>query len=281
MNIILFNKFCSDSDTISLEDGIWHSSKSANISYPDEGYNACFDMEETSFWFQHRNNCIVSLVKKYASNDLFFDVGGGNGFVSKAIEEAGIEGVLLEPGYEGVLNAKKRHIKNVFCGTLNDLSGLEGHIQAMGTFDVIEHIKDDAQFVNEVCNMLKQGGVFFATVPAYKFLWSDEDTDAGHFRRYTRKSITSLLKDNGFEIVYSSYFFSVLIIPIFVFRTLPSKFGIKRKTNTIDKKEHKQKTGFVGKILNLIWNFELERIQNNKFIPFGTSCLIVAKKKGI
>jgi SAM-dependent methyltransferase len=264
-----------------LKNEIWSSSESSIISYPEDGYNACFDMEETSFWFRHRNNSIVSLVKKYSPTHLFFDIGGGNGFVSKAIEDEGIEVLLVEPGHEGVLNAKKRNVKNVFCGTLNDLSGFQGEIQAIGTFDVIEHIKDDTQFVNEVCRMLKQGGIFFATVPAYKFLWSEEDTDAGHFRRYTRKSITSLLKDNGFEIVYSSYFFSVLIIPIFVFRTLPSKFGISRKTNTIDKKEHKQKTGFVGKILNLIWNFELERIHNNKFIPFGTSCLIVAKKKGL
>jgi len=279
MNIIQFDNFCTESDAISLKNGIWRSSKSSNISYPDEGYNACFDMEDTSFWFQHRNNCIVSVVKKYASNELFFDIGGGNGFVSKAIENAGIDGVLIEPGHEAVLNAKKRNIKNVFCGTLSDLSELNGKISTIGTFDVIEHIQDDNKFINEVHSMLKQGGIFFATVPAYKFLWSDEDTDAGHFRRYTRKSITQLLKNNGFEIIYSTYFFSVLVFPIFIFRTLSSKMGIRKKTSTIDQKEHSQKTGFVGKILNFVWNFELTRIQNNKFVPFGTSCLIVAKKK--
>ncbi len=278
MNITQFNDFCSSS-SFSYENEIWYSSKKTTISYPEDGYDACFELEENSFWFRHRNNCIVSLVKKYAENDLFFDIGGGNGFVTKAIENAGIQAILIEPGADGVLNAKKRTVKNVFCGILNDLSELKGQLPAIGTFDVIEHIQDDDKFVKDIHKMLKQGGYFFVTVPTYKFLWSDEDTEAGHYRRYTRKSMIKLLKGNDFEIVYSTYLFSALIVPLFVLRTMSSILGIRKKTKKDNSSEHTQNKGIIGKILDSVWKWELHSIQNQKTIQFGTSCLIVAKKK--
>ncbi|HAM99575.1 MAG TPA: hypothetical protein DCQ26_13280 [Marinilabiliales bacterium] len=279
MNINKFKDSCSLSDNFSFNDGIWYSSKSLQVSYPKEGYNACFNLEENSFWFRHRNNCIVSLIAKYSLNDLFFDIGGGNGFVTKAIENAGAPVVLVEPGLEGVLNAKRRNVENVFCGTLNDLFELKGQLPTIGTFDVIEHIHDDDRFVKDIHKMLKKDGIFYATVPAYKFLWSDEDTDAGHYRRYSRRSIKKLLKNNNFEIVYSTYLFSILTVPLFVLRTMSSVLGIRKKTKKDNSSEHTQNKGFIGEILNSVWKWELGRIQNYKSIPFGTSCLIVAKKK--
>jgi hypothetical protein len=38
-----------------------------------------------------------------------------------------------------------------------------------------------------------------ATVPAFSFLWSEEDVLAGHFRLYTLSSISKVLKSSGFE----------------------------------------------------------------------------------
>ncbi len=33
--------------------------------------------EESSFWFRHRNRCILELTKKYARNEVVYDIGGG------------------------------------------------------------------------------------------------------------------------------------------------------------------------------------------------------------
>ena len=57
------------------------------ISYPEEGNEACFQIEDQSFWFRHRNNCIQELVRKFPPNGKgpIFDVGGGNGFVAKGM----------------------------------------------------------------------------------------------------------------------------------------------------------------------------------------------------
>lgn len=218
------------SNNFPIVDGIWYSNSEASLSYPEEGYDDCFELEEHSFWFKHRNDCLVSLVKRHSENSCFFDIGGGNGFVTKALQNYQIVSVLVEPGKSGVLNAKKRGVENVYCGTLADLNGLKGEISAIGTFDVIEHIEDDHQFIKEIFSMLSKDGTFYLTVPAFQSLWSNEDTDAGHYRRYTKQSISKLLTNNGFKIVYATYFFSFLVFPLFLIRTIPSKLGIRKKS---------------------------------------------------
>ena len=47
------------------EDGIYYTTGSEAISYPEEGNEACFQIEDQSFWFRHRNNCIRELVRNF------------------------------------------------------------------------------------------------------------------------------------------------------------------------------------------------------------------------
>jgi len=35
----------------------------------------------------------------------------------------------------------------------------------------------------------REGGTLILTVPTYKILWSNEDSEAGHYRRYKIKEI--------------------------------------------------------------------------------------------
>ena len=44
-------------------DGIFYATASESISYPEAGNEACFEMEDHSFWFRHRNVCIRELVR--------------------------------------------------------------------------------------------------------------------------------------------------------------------------------------------------------------------------
>ena len=52
-------------------------------------------IEEDSFWFKHRNNIIANSVQKHSPNKTFFDIGGGNGFVAKRLQNDGIKLYLL------------------------------------------------------------------------------------------------------------------------------------------------------------------------------------------
>ncbi len=262
------------------ENGIYFSKSNSNISYPEDGNVKCFQIEQDSFWFNHRNNVIVEAVKKYCRCKTFFDIGGGNGFVAKGLQDAGINVVLVEPGPSGAINAQKRNIKNIVCSTLEDAQFEKASLDSLGLFDVIEHIKDDYKFLSNINTYLNHDGLIFITVPAYNFLWSSEDSEAGHFRRYTLFQLNELLAKCGFKVEYSTYIFSILPLPIFLFRHIPTRLGIKNKSNQLRRSEktHSYRTGFIHNIINRFWKWELKKIKQAKKIRFGGSCFIVAKK---
>ena len=189
------------------ENGIYYSKSDSSISYPEEGNEDCLQIEQDSFWFNHRNNIIANSVQKHSPNQIFFDIGGGNGFVAKRLQSDGIKTILVEPGKMGAINANKRGIKNIICSTLEDAEFEHGSIDSVGLFDVVEHIKDDYNFLNNINQYIKDDGYIYITVPAFNFLWSNEDDDAGHFRRYSTTELNELLKKFGFSIIQSTYIF--------------------------------------------------------------------------
>ncbi|MBN2729579.1 MAG: hypothetical protein JXR53_10180, partial [Bacteroidales bacterium] len=141
-------------DNIYLKNDIWFSKKNSNISYPKVWNSNCFQIELDSFWFNHRNNCIIEAVKLYSPNETFFDIGGGNGFVAKGLQENDIQCVLIEPGIEGALNAKERGLKNIICSTFEDAGIKTNTVKAIGLFDVVEHKEEDALFLKSIHSIL-------------------------------------------------------------------------------------------------------------------------------
>ena len=93
-------------------------------------------------------------------------------------------------------------------------------------------------------------------------------------------TITEALQDAGFYIEFKTYFFSILPVPVFFFRSLPFKMGLGRNGKNINKKadDHSKREGITGRILDRIWSWEERKIIKSEIIPFGGSCLIVAKK---
>lgn len=69
------------------ENGIYYAKSAARISYPEKGNENFMQIEEDSFWFRHRNDVIVESVNQFSADKIFFDIGGGNGFVSKKLHD--------------------------------------------------------------------------------------------------------------------------------------------------------------------------------------------------
>lgn len=255
------------------------------ISYPSSGHDSCFSVEDNSFWFNHRNKCIISMVEKYASNQTFFDVGGGNGFVSKGLLENKIEAVLVEPGVSGCFNAKRRNIDNVLCMTFSNLYFLSNELKiSVGLFDVIEHIENDYKFLKDIYDKIPSGSKLFITVPAYQELWSDEDELAGHFRRYTSQSLGNLTKRVGFKTVYQSYIFSFLPVPILLLRTLPFMMKKFFGKNTVKKlssveSDHAANDNLKSNFLDKLLSIERYLLKRRIPIPFGGSIIHIIEKK--
>lgn len=260
-----------------LDDGRWVSRTATEVSYPEHGHASNFEVEDTSFWFQHRNRLIATLVEQYSAGKTLFDVGGGNGCVSAALQRAGHPTVLVEPGPIGVTNAQNRGLSNVIQASLHDAGFRPNTMPAAGAFDVVEHIDDDVAFVRSVAELLEPGGHFFVTVPAFQMLWSSEDVASGHYRRYSVGQLETLLTSAGLEPVLTSYIFWPLPPILLLTRTIPSRMRLRtrRQTKTVAR-EHSAGGEAGSSIMRRLLEPEVTRISRGKSMPIGTSVIAVA-----
>ncbi len=267
------------SDTLQLSaDNIWVTEHMSAVSYPKEQTQEKFQIENDSFWFKQRNQCLLEVFKNYPPAGLCVDVGGGNGFVAQAIQNAGIETALLEPNEIGIKNARLRGIQNLICATWQDAQFRPETLPAVGLFDVLEHIEDDLTFLHSIHQTLTAQGRLYLTVPTFPFLWSAVDVFDGHFRRYTQQSLSQVLQQAGFRIEYFTYFFQYLVPPILLLRALPTKLGILKSKDINNTSSDDKVHPAFHLIFDLIARREQKRIQKNKSLTFGSSCLCVVQK---
>jgi SAM-dependent methyltransferase len=257
-------------------DGVWYAPERVPVSYPKEGNADCFEFEDDSFWFAHRGACLGAVLRRFPPAGELFDVGGGNGFVARKMIDAGFPTILVEPGEEGVRNARQRGLPAVICATLASAHFNPGSLPAVGLFDVLEHIENDAEFLGEIHRCLISQGRLYITVPAFSWLWSDADVAAGHFRRCTLAGWRNRVEAAGFAALFTSYFFSPLPLPLFALRALPSLFGRRAMPKREYARHHQARAHW---ITDRIWAAERRRLEHGHSIPFGSSCLLVLEKR--
>jgi SAM-dependent methyltransferase len=275
----VFDDWRPPSDRLHLKGGVWESDVIAPVSYPDEGNQVCFQVEDESFWFAHRNACLLAVMRRFPAEGTFYDIGGGNGCVAAAVRQAGHPVVLLEPG-PGAFNALQRGLQKVVHSTLDEAGFHDGSLSAVGAFDVLEHIQDDQAFLTTIRRLLHPDGRFYCTVPAGPALWSDEDVHAGHHRRHTAATLTHLLRRAGFTVEFVSGFFTWLVAPVFLFRSLPSRLGFYRKPVTEDvaafRAAHRVPRP-IARLVEMINRWELRRLSGGRPLSMGTSLIGVAR----
>ncbi|MCE1254295.1 MAG: class I SAM-dependent methyltransferase, partial [Anaerolineae bacterium] len=153
---LLINRVASN--LVQAEDGLWLSRDQSAVSYPAEGMDFTYRLEERSYWFLHRNRCIISLVNRFRPSGPLFDIGGGNGFVSQGLRQAGLESIVVEPDPVGSRHALVRSLKPVIAATLNDAGFYQHSLPAVGLFDVLEHIQDDRALLLQLHDLLTADG---------------------------------------------------------------------------------------------------------------------------
>jgi SAM-dependent methyltransferase len=229
-----------------------------NISYPDIGNEDCYQIEEHSQWFNARNKNIDDVLKNYPFKDDFLDVGGGNGFQLRYLQnnyfkEKNIRSALCEPGTKGCVNAATRGVSNVYNCMFQEFPFHHFQVGGVGLFDVLEHIENDVDFLKEISSFLPSGGKIYITVPALKYLWSSEDDFAGHYRRFNKNETKRISDETGLKIVFQTYFFSYYVPLVYLLRVLPEKLG---KTQTIDQiREKEMNYHKTSSLLNGVLNF--------------------------
>jgi len=121
--------------------------------------------------------------------------------------------VCVEPDSRLLAQAETRkpvtaHPLELRQGTLSSLK--PGRLfDAIAYIDVLEHIEDDAAEVRLAVERLKLGGHLIVLCPAHQWLYSPFDKAIGHYRRYSRDSMTLAFPRTGGEFVHRVYLDSV------------------------------------------------------------------------
>ena len=83
-------------------------------------------------------------------------------------------------------------------------------------FDVLEHVDNDQLLICDLKTYLIKHGDLIISVPAYQYLFSKHDQFLGHHRRYSKKDLTSKIKNNNLEIKQVfNFFFTLYIVRCF------------------------------------------------------------------
>ncbi|MCW5764479.1 MAG: class I SAM-dependent methyltransferase [Phycisphaeraceae bacterium] len=83
-------------------------------------------------------------------------------------------------------------------GSIYEIPFPDNSMDAALCLEVLEHIEDDARGVRDIARVLKPGGILIVAVP-YTFYWADYKRLMGHFRHYTRQSLSTMLEQNGLK----------------------------------------------------------------------------------
>ena len=265
-------------------EGLWHATNSEAISYPADGNAACLAVEDSSLWFRHRNRCIEAAVSAAlpSKQGFFLDVGAGNGYVARGLMQAGHEVVAVEPGLAGARSAKARGVSHVICATTQACRFAPHSVPAAGAFDVVEHIADDVGFLSHLRGLLRADGALVLTVPAYPALWSQDDADAGHQRRYTAASLRSALESAGWRVDFETYFFRWLPVPIALVRALPYRLGMRRSSSISGQaaRDHAATRPWTARAIERALASEVRNIRQRRRMAFGGSLLVIARPAG-
>lgn len=147
------------------------------------------------------------------------EIGCGGGLEAALLAGQGWEVTTSDLHAEAVRFAKERGIDRVLVFDADGPWPIgEGSFDAILMLDVLEHLDNDGRVLREMCVGLRPGGTAIVTVPAHAYLFSGWDEVFGHKRRYSRRALTAIAADAGFEPVSVSYWNLVSVLPALVMR---------------------------------------------------------------
>lgn len=185
-----------------------------HVSYDPQYFQPLFDAEDRHFWFVTRNrilkNVLTKLDEALPAGYRAAELGCGDGNTLRVMESTCTRGRLIGSDlfYAGLQLAKQRVASSLVQADVAALP-FNHTFMLVGLFDVLEHIMDDQDMLENVGEIMSKDGFLVLTVPAEPALWSYFDEASRHARRYTRESLSQVLQSAGFEILSLTAFMSL------------------------------------------------------------------------
>jgi SAM-dependent methyltransferase len=176
------------------------------------------DLEAMSFAANY-HRWIVAELEPFLSGRVA-EVGAGIGNVSQLLLASGIDRLdAFEPSAKMCAELQANLADDSRAKAINAFFGdpeVSDIYDTIAYINVLEHIEDDQAELIRARNALNGGGHLLIFVPALSWLYSPLDREVGHFRRYTKRGLESIVSTAGLEIVRSRYFDLAGVLPWYV-----------------------------------------------------------------
>src|SRR4029077_10447319 len=181
-------------------------------------------LEGEHWWFRARRLVLRDLLVrlKWPPQPKILEIGVGPGYNLLEIYPSGARLEGVEPDCALASLAAARGPAPVFNAPIDQLPSevQDACYDGVTMFDVLEHIPDDARALQIANRKLKQGGRIILSVPAYMWLWGQQDRVNQHYRRYMLRELRRKLQAANFSIERITYFNTFLFPPIATVRLI-------------------------------------------------------------
>lgn len=240
-----------------------------------QAYREQFELEDAHWWFEGRRAVIWALLDRAGltapdRNLRILDAGCGTG---RNLIEFGALGDArgIDSSPEAIDFCRRRGVLGATEGRLESLPFEDGSFHLILATDVLEHLEDDRSVMRELRRVAAPGARLLATVPAYRWLWSQHDDAHHHVRRYTLRDLRRRLRAEGWEAVEWSYFNTALLPPIAAVRTLA-----RRRPPADGRPDLKLTPPALNRLLLAPMSAEAAVIRRGARLPAGVSIGVVS-----
>jgi SAM-dependent methyltransferase len=171
---------------------------------------------------ENYNRYLQALVERHgAGATRVLDFGAGSGTFAIPCAAAGFDLTAVEPDerLRALLVAAR-------IRTVADAAALPNEtFHYAYTLNVLEHIEADVEALRTVRAKLVPGGRLLVYVPAFPLLYTSMDAKVHHVRRYTRATLSTSLRDAGFDTRMIRYVDSLGFAATLLFKALDDGRG--------------------------------------------------------
>ena len=101
----------------------------------------------------------------------------------------------------------------------------DGSYTGVYSLNVLEHIEQDEQILDEFLRILEPGGKAVIYVPAMPWLFTSMDVKVGHVRRYHLRELVRKMVSAGFIVNRASYADSLGVLATLAYKAVGSRDG--------------------------------------------------------
>ena len=239
-------------------------------------YTLMAELEAEHWWYRGRRALIRRLLARLELPERarLLDVGCGTGGNLSLLDERG-RGFGVEPSDLGCLLGAATWRGRVACGRATELPFDDETFDVVAALDVLEHVHNDLDALDEFQRVLQPGGHVVIHAPAFPFLWGHEDRISKHLRRYTAAQIRRLLEAAELKPVHVGYA-TTLLFPVVAAVKMAKRLLVGGSKAVSD--VARLPPAWLNEFLTTLLEAEAE-IAATAELPFGASVVALARKQ--